>query len=155
MATMTRDDVMRSTAAHIRRVGELLVQASADLAHRAVHHDASKWSEEEWPAFESATPKLAAMTYGSEEYKAALQEIKPALAHHYGANQHHPEYFGGDWAAMSLLDLIEMLCDWKAASERHEDGSLERSITINQERFGYSDHMRRILWNTAVDMDLL
>jgi hypothetical protein len=57
-----------------------------------VVHDASKWSPEEWPAFEEATPKLAGMTYGSDEYKAALASIKPALKHHYAENSHHPEH---------------------------------------------------------------
>lgn len=90
---MTRDDVIRSTAAHIRRVGALLVDAAARLTQRAVNHDASKWSPEEWPAFEVATPKLAGLTYGSDEYKAALASIKPALANHYRENSHHPEHF--------------------------------------------------------------
>lgn len=53
---MTRDDVIRSTADHIRRVGLYLAAMAADLTKRAVVHDASKWSTEEWPAFEAATP---------------------------------------------------------------------------------------------------
>lgn len=50
---------------------------------------------------------------------------------------------------MSLLDVVEMLADWKAATERHADGSLAKSIEINQKRFGYSDDLRAILTNTA------
>ncbi len=55
---------------------------------------------------------------------------------------------------MSLLDLVEMLCDWKAASERHADGNLARSIELNQERFGYGDELRGILENTARELGL-
>lgn len=50
---------------------------------------------------------------------------------------------------MSLLDVVEMLADWKAAGERHADGCLRRSIEINQKRFGYSDELKMILSNTA------
>jgi hypothetical protein len=41
-----------------------------------------------------------------------------------------------------------MLCDWKAATLRHDDGDIRRSIEINQERFGYSDELKQILINT-------
>lgn len=146
---MTRDDVIRSTAAHIRRVGELLVAQANDLCQRAVIHDASKWSQEEWPAFEEATPKLAGMTYGSDEYKAALASIQPALKHHYAANSHHPEFHPDGIDGMTLADLMEMLCDWKAATERHNDGSIAKSLEHNKGRFGIEPQLLRILENTA------
>ena len=47
-----------------------------------------------------------------------------------------------------MLDLIEMLCDWKASSERHNTGDIEKSIEMNQERFGYSDELKSIFKNT-------
>lgn len=53
---------------------------------------------------------------------------------------------------MSLLDIIEMLCDWKAATMRHADGDLAKSIEINQKRFGYSDELKVILQNTAREL---
>lgn len=53
---------------------------------------------------------------------------------------------------MSLLDLVEMLCDWKAATMRHLDGDIGRSIEINQKRFGYTDEMKAILQNTVREM---
>lgn len=55
---------------------------------------------------------------------------------------------------MSLLDVIEMLCDWKAATLRHADGDLRRSIDISQKRFGYTEEMRRILLNTVAELEL-
>lgn len=152
MSDMTRDDVIRDTAKHIRRVGSLIVNTTHALLQRAVHHDASKWSPAEWPAFEAATPKLAGLTYGSDEYKAALASIKPAIKAHYAANPHHPEYHKEGIAGMSLLDLIEMLADWKAAGERHADGSLSASIDINAERFGIQPQLVQILRNTALEM---
>lgn len=146
---MTRDDVIRSTASHIRRVGELLVEQANDLCKRAVAHDASKWSPEEWPAFESATPKLASLTYGSDEYKASLREIKPAVTHHQASNSHHPEFYANGVDGMTLADLMEMLCDWKAAGERHGNGSMAGSLAHNKDRFNIGPQLLSILSNTA------
>lgn len=45
--------------------------------------------------------------------------------------------------------LVEMFFDWKAASERHADGDIFKSIEINKERFGLSEQLAEILKNTA------
>jgi hypothetical protein len=74
--------------------------------------------------------------------------MKPALDHHYAMNSHHPEHFATGIQGMSLLDVLEMLCDWKAATLRHNDGDIRRSIELNQKRFGYSDELKAILLNT-------
>ena len=54
---------------------------------------------------------------------------------------------------MNLLDIVEMLCDWKAATMRHNDGNLSKSIEINQERYGYSDELKSIFIKTARELD--
>lgn len=166
MEHMTRDDVMRETVKHVRRVGILLADCQHELSRRAVMHDDSKFSEQEFPYFAEATPALRGLTYGSDEYREQLKKIQPAIDHHNMVNRHHPEHFACDntgydpeydarikdgraFNEMNLLDLIEMLADWKAATERHDDGDLSRSISINQSRFGYSDHMVNLLRNTA------
>lgn len=54
---------------------------------------------------------------------------------------------------MSLLDIIEMLVDWKAASERMEGGGdIMRSIELNVERFALNPQMANILINTAREL---
>ncbi len=53
---------------------------------------------------------------------------------------------------MDLVDLLEMLADWKAASMRHEDGNILHSIDINIERFGLSPQLVNILVNTIRNM---
>ena len=50
---------------------------------------------------------------------------------------------------MNLIDVLEMICDWKASSEHHENGDIYKSIEINQKRFGYSDDLKSILKNTV------
>ena len=96
------------------------------------------------------TPKLIGLTYGSQEYKDSLKELGPALQHHYKHNSHHPEHYENGIDGMSLTDIVEMLCDWKAAAERHSDGDLAKSIEINCKRFNMSDQLTTILKNEAI-----
>jgi hypothetical protein len=53
---------------------------------------------------------------------------------------------------MTLLDLIEMLVDWKAASERHNTGNINKSIEVNGERFQMSPQLIKIFENTAKEL---
>ena len=107
----------------------------------------SKLHSPEKEIFDEYTPKLATTTYGSEEYKTYLEEMKVALSHHYSKNRHHPEYHPNGIHDMNLVDLIEMLCDWKAATMRHNDGDIIKSIELNQKRFGYDDEIKQIMIN--------
>ncbi len=140
------------TLAHIRRVQSLLADVSNRLIARAIRHDESKLSEPEVSVFAEYAEKLKGSTYGSDEYKGFLAGMKPALDHHYAHNRHHPEHWSGGIKDMSLLDLIEMIVDWKAATERHADGDIEKSITINKGRFGYGDELEAILRRTVVEL---
>jgi hypothetical protein len=142
-------DSAADTLAHIVRVSELLLELSSEVARRGPAHDRSKLSDQEKNVFDEYTPRLKESTYGSDEYKGFLQEMQVALQHHYNNNRHHPEFHDNGVSGMTLVDLMEMLADWKAATERHDDGDLERSLEIQQERFGMSDQLTQILRNTA------
>ncbi len=145
-------NVQAETRKHIARVGELLHKFAIELLKRADQHDASKLEEPEVSVFDRVTPRLRGLTYGSEKYKVALEDMGPALKHHYDANRHHPEHFLNGLGGMNLADLAEMICDWKAASERHDDGDIHRSIAQNGERFGYSTPLLEIFMNTVDDV---
>ena len=54
---------------------------------------------------------------------------------------------------MNLVDLVEMIADWKAASERQHNGNLLTSIEQNAIRFKMSDQLKQILINTAKMLD--
>jgi rubrerythrin len=195
---MSTYDSRTDTEQHIQRVQSLMAQCIEKLTERSRVHDRSKLSEPEKSAFDYATPLLKGSTYGSDEYKGFLAELKPALDHHYVNNSHHPEHYrmwkcpacngvyredeitfsecyegkpafcpkccpqGSLFEAqlepttgiegMSLLDLVEMLCDWKAAGERHANGSIERSLVVNRERFQLSEQLTRILSNSAREL---
>lgn len=135
---------------HKKDVKEWLEVFSDDLLNRAEMHDNSKFKSPEWEIFLEYTPKLKEYEFNSEEYKAALKEMKVALDHHYANNRHHPEYFENGIHGMTLIDLIEMLTDWYSSSKRNKDGNLQKSITdFCKNRFGYGKEIESLLLNTA------
>lgn len=55
--------------------------------------------------------------------------------------------------AMSLFDVLEMLLDWKAATERMKDGGdIRASLIHNTTRFNLSPQLAAILANTIAEM---
>lgn len=142
-------DSTSDTLKHSLRVGALMGDPIKELIDRSVRHDLSKTEDPELKIFNEYTPKLKTTTYGSPEYKAHLAGMAEALAHHYANNRHHPEHFSSGVTGMTLVDLLEMLADWRAATERHADGDLRASLEIQRERFGISDQLAQILENTA------
>jgi len=147
------EQTILDTVTHSKIVGSYILQIFGELVSRIIMHDESKLSKEELPYFSSVSQRLKELTYGSDEYKTALAELKPALDHHYVNNRHHPEHFDNGLSGMTLIDLIEMLADWKAATLRHEDGNLEKSFIINEKRFKISPQLMHILRNTAKELD--
>ena len=123
------------------------------LKERGINHDLTKLKDPELPLFTKLTPKLAACTYGSEEYKTFLDELKPALEHHYAKNRHHPEHYPNSINGMTLVDLVEMFVDWKSAAMRHNNGNLLKSIEINSKRFNMDKQLTEIFNNTAELLD--
>ena len=137
------------TLRHIETVRNYLNQVIRELLSRQERHDQTKMQSPESEIFEVYTNKLRGCIYNSEEYKQYLKEMQVALDHHYSAYRHHPEHFENGIKDMNLLDLIEMLCDWKSSTMRHADGDLMKSIEINQERFNYSNLLKQIFINTG------
>lgn len=145
-------DSRQDTLDHIAKVQARMHEVRAQLALRAVRHDASKLEEPEKSGYDRLVTRLADVEYGTDEYRAALAEAKDTIAYHYEHNSHHPEHWPNGIAGMSLLDAIEMLCDWKAASERTRAGSIMQSLAHNRERFGIDDQLFAILQNTVKEL---
>lgn len=146
---MENYDSSKDTLEHIQKVSKVLRKLILELMLRMENHDGSKLRSPEKEIFDVYTPKLKATTYGSDEYKTYLKEMEVALKNHYALNHHHPEHYRDGVDGMDLVDLVEMLCDWKAATERHADGDIEKSILINKDRFGMSDQLVKIFQNTV------
>jgi len=145
---MTADETNNQTRAHIIMVRNFLNLMVIKLLRRGELHDQTKLEQPELDIFTEFTPKLAGSTYGSDEYEGFRAAMKPALDHHYAKNRHHPEHFKDGINDMNLLDLIEMFCDWKAATLRHNDGNIKKSIETNQKRFGMDHQMTQIFLNS-------
>lgn len=150
---MTLDECRVETQKHIEKVRKYIRFFTDKLTSRGVNHDAAKLESPEVELFAEYTPKLATTEYNSEEYKQCLAGLKPALDHHYATYRHHPEHFANGVNDMNLIDLVEMLADWKAASERQHNGNLLTSIEINASRFKMTDQLKQILLNTAKTLD--
>lgn len=150
---MTLDECRVETQKHIEKVRRYIRFFTDKLTSRGVNHDVAKLESPEVELFAEYTPKLATTEYNSEEYKQCLAGLKPALDHHYATYRHHPEHFANGVNDMNLIDLVEMLADWKAASERQHNGNLLTSIEVNANRFKMTDQLKQILLNTAKTLD--
>lgn len=143
------DKCLAETHKHVRAVGRNIHLFVMDLMHRAEHHDDSKFEEPELSGFAAAQHKLAACEYGGEEYRKNLADLKPILDHHYANNRHHTEHWPNGVNDMTLTDLIELLSDWKAATERNKNGNIRKSIELNAEKYGFSPQLKKIFENTV------
>lgn len=146
--TMSYDSTP-DTLWHSLRVAELMGELIKELLDRSIRHDLSKTREPERAVYDEVVPQLRATTYGSAEYLPLSEGMGEGLRHHYAHNRHHPEYFADGINGMTLVDLLEMLADWKAATERTPHGDLAAGMTINRERFDIAPQLMDILTNTA------
>jgi hypothetical protein len=146
------DEYIDDTIGHIDLVAESMHNIASRIRVRAAQHDRSKFSAIEAGIYEHVVPKLKTLEYGSDAYKETIKELGPALAHHYENNSHHPEHYPDGINDMDLLDLMEMLCDWKAAASR-PGGDISKSLVINKKRFGIDDQLYKIIDNTARRME--
>jgi hypothetical protein len=153
MNTETYDST-KDTLLHIKRVSELLNKMAVELIFRSMAHDGSKLCMPEKEAYDRETPLLKELTFGSQEYKKSLERLGLALQHHYETNSHHPEHYENGVEGMCLLDVIEMLMDWRAASERNVGGNVMKSIEFCSNKFNINPQLKQILTNTIMKYGL-
>lgn len=145
-------DSRKDTQEHIDKVKFYMLQFCSEMIERAENHDKSKLDSEEKPYFDEFTPLLSKSKYGTPEYMSMLDDLQVALDHHYKNNSHHPQYHKNGIDDMTLFDIVEMFFDWKASSERHDDGDIYFSIASNKNRFKMSNQLCNIFANTAKKM---
>ncbi len=143
---MSDYDSRADTLAHIHAVRDCIGVFMTEMLDRARSHDASKLSAEEKPVFDQVFPLLRGVSYGSPEWDEAVRRAAPALAHHYRRNSHHPEHYAEGVAGMDLFDVVEMLCDWIAASERNPGDGVR--LDLNVRTFGIEPQLASVLANT-------
>ena len=148
---MTKSE--QDTREHIGKVRYHMSAILANLAERSNTHDLSKLEEPELSGYESLREAIQGVEYGTPAYRAVLAAHEGVIQHHYASNYHHPEHWANGIEDMSLLDIIEMLCDWKAASERG-GGDFKHSLEVSIARFHFDDdRIGEILTNTAKELE--
>ena len=94
--------------------------------------------------------------FGTNGYINAKIQIDAAVQHHYSMNRHHPEHYEDGIEGMDLADLVEMVCDWKAATLNHKNspGNMDRSLNYAIEKYKISPQLAKILYNTIRNFKL-
>ena len=145
------DAARADTEAHIAKVQERMDECVALLIARAVMHDASKLQEPEKSGYDHWKPILRQLPEDSPEMEAARREMGAILEHHVNANAgHHPSGNANGVADMSLLGLLEMLADWRAAADEKPPHVL--LLDYNIKRFGIEPQLAAILGNTVKEL---
>lgn len=140
-------DSTEDTLRHIRKVQDLLGRFAEELICRGKVHDQSKLSPVEKSARDANPPDFR-HRYG--EPIRRTPEMRAAIEHHHRLNSHHPEHYGAAGVSgMDLADLVEMFLDWKAAGERYEHDTIEKSIEFNRKRYNLDPQLVSIFYNTA------
>lgn len=128
-------------------VNDNIYKCSNELMGRAEVHDFSKLAESELSGYAWATKKLNDYPYGSPERKEIFDKFKDCVDIHYKNNDHHPEHFENGVNDMNLIQILEMICDWKGAAECR-GGNIDDTITSNKDRFKIDDQLWSIIMNT-------
>lgn len=115
------DYYKRNCLEHWTKVRELLLRISQELMFRADAHDSDKLSCNRIvqaytePVFMLGNSDIK---FGTEEYAEVTASMGAGWEEHYKNADHHIEHFANGIEGMNLMQIIEMLCDWKAAAER-------------------------------------
>lgn len=146
--------LLRSYSRHRDYVRLAITLVAQALERRAIEHDASKMLDDEFAGFARINAAARINKFGSPEYAENMQRERGTIDLHFSRNSHHPERPGliGEsaeterglpddftyWnargsAAMSFLDIIEMVCDWWGARKGYDDprswyGSVELNL---------------------------
>jgi len=141
-------DVLCDTLLHISEVKAGLEKICSELKLRGLIHDSTKLQEPEFSSFVSTRPRFKQVNYGTPEYQKLTDEIKPAIDHHYENNRHHTVFFKNGINDMNLIDILEMISDWKAAERRSPDKKLIDTLGYAYKKYGISEQLAEIITNT-------
>ena len=141
-------DFLCDTILHVSEVKEHLEEFVGELKKRGHAHDRTKFQQLEFDAFVSTREKFKKANYGSKEYKECTDAIKPAVDHHYQNNRHHTGYHKNGINDMTLIDVVEMICDWRAAARRSPDKTFKDTLEYAYKKYGVEPQLVKLLNNT-------
>lgn len=143
------------TLEHIKQVNQYMLDVAKQIIDRAIIHDASKLVSPEKEGFDNLDDEYRKLPYGSDEFFAVRAKALPAIDHHHANNRHHVEYHKNGVMDMNLLDIIEMLVDWKAATDRNPNGDFKYNMSKNFELFNIPKDIQQIMMNTVIDLKFI
>ena len=152
---------LNDTRQHQQYVAGYMIECAKKLLDRATCHDASKLAE---PEIESYIDPVWVLNnedieYGSERYKEVTARMGEGWEHHKAVNDHHVEHWSlsghpelpinDPIRYMDMFALLEMLCDWVAASKRKgNDPALPIDHIKKKIGYGLDPQLESILRNT-------
>jgi len=119
---------------HQKMVSFLLRELAREFERRADLHDMSKLQLDELEGFVEINRIARQYKFGSKEYKETIGS-HPCVKLHYSRNTHHPEYHQGGVRSMGLIDFMEMVIDWTAATKTYGNMSWEEVIQQQKKEF--------------------
>jgi hypothetical protein len=135
-----------------------------DLPFQASNHDYSKFQEPELTPYIVLTQYYALKQKGIElkTDDSIRDRIRNAVFHHLKNNSHHPEYWDNNIqpltkgerskqvvnaTTMPVIDLAEMVCDWKAMSQELNDSVEEFAKSVIGKKFIFSPEQVALIHN--------
>ena len=152
MSHLSKSEYMDRIVLHKQSVKVGIQRIIDELADRAEKHDDDKFETEVFDSFYNALDKFINTKFGERNWELAMDEIGDSLFKHYSASPHHAQHYENGINGTNLLDLIEMMVDWKSASNSYGDSSFEESLRVQKKRFGIDDQLYGILTNTAIKL---
>ena len=134
---------------HISRVRRHINTFIQLLIRRAEKHDKSKLEEPElsWWKEMDKEPRYP---YGSKEYEQKLKRWSKVFKHHYQYNRHHPEHYEYGVSEMTLIDIVEMMCDWLGYKDTTTITEALKICDEQMVRYNISEELRQVIFNTLL-----
>ncbi len=142
------------TIAHKESIARYMAKFSAELAYRAAIHDNSKFQKDELEGYSECADEFNTHPFDSAAERLLREKLTKVMSLHRTRNRHHPEYFENGIDDMNLIDLIEMISDWKSASERAPGDSVRKGLPIMKDKYNISPQLLKILENTFRDFNM-
>lgn len=146
MAQIETEEYIKGHISRVRRHINTFIQL---LIRRAENHDKSKLEEPElsWWKEMDKEPRYP---YCSEEYKQKIKRWNKVFKHHYQYNRHHPEHYEYGVSEMTLIDIVEMMCDWLGYKDTTTVTEALKVCDEQMARYDISEELRQIIFNTLL-----
>lgn len=146
MEQIETEEYIKEHISRVRRHIDTFIQL---LIRRAENHDKSKLEEPElsWWKEMDKEPRYP---YGSEEYKQKIKRWNKVFKHHYKYNRHHPEHYEYGVSEMTLIDIVEMMCDWLGYKDTTTVTEALKVCDEQMARYDISEELRQVIFNTLL-----